>query len=285
MKLLTTIPQPSLAIYRSLLMFYPKMYRLEYGSQMAQVFSDCLGDAQRKGTLGLLQFWLLTIVDLAKTAIEQRIRKGFAINKHAFTSVSAVLLFFAGIFYLLSAPSQFEEYYSDAFGGGDLWYEVAARMVIPGIFLHCVGFWGFILYYFGKMKRSGKIILAMSLAGVSLMSLFFVLSFLLLGPWWLLMMLSMLLHTFSFSLFGILCLKQRVLSRWNGLPLFLGLPFSLYFFVGLLGIGLQESHFYLSERIIGLTLFTIFGLGWMLLGQIFFQDVNKRPQPLILNKD
>ena len=255
---------------------------------MAQVFSDCLGDAQQKGTLGLLQFWLLTIVDLTKTAIEQRIRKGFAINKHAFTSLSAVLLFFAGVFYLLSAPSQFEEYYSDAFGGGDLWYEVAARMMIPGIFLHCVGFWGFTFHYFSKMNRWGKIFLAISLTGVSLMALFFTISSLVSGPWWFLMMLSMFLHTFSFTLFGILCLKQhslkqRVLSRWNGLPLFLGLPFSLYFFVGLLGIGLQESHFYLSERIIGLTLFTIFGLGWMLLGHIFFQDLRQEAQALNKN--
>jgi hypothetical protein len=106
------------------------------------------------------------------------------------------------------------------------------------------------------------------------MMLFFILSFWLPGFWWLFMMLSMLLHTFGFTLFGLLCLKQRTLSCWNGLPLFLGLPFSLYFLVGLLSFGLQESHFYLLERILGLTLFVLFGLGWMLLGYVFFQDTN-----------
>jgi hypothetical protein len=62
-------------IYRALLKAYPGVFRREYGPQMEQVFGDLYREAyERGGRRGIALLWALTISDLAKTAVAQRIR-------------------------------------------------------------------------------------------------------------------------------------------------------------------------------------------------------------------
>src|SRR5919107_3284746 len=62
-------------IYRVLLKAYPGEFRREYGPQMEQVFSDLYREAyERDGRRGIALLWALTISDLARTAVAQRIR-------------------------------------------------------------------------------------------------------------------------------------------------------------------------------------------------------------------
>ena len=62
-------------IYRALLKAYPVVFRREYGPQMEQVFADLYREAyERGGRHGIALLWVLTISDLAKMAVAQRIR-------------------------------------------------------------------------------------------------------------------------------------------------------------------------------------------------------------------
>ena len=62
-------------IYRALLKAYPVVFRREYGPQMGQVFADLYREAyERGGRRGIALLWVLTISDLAKMAVAQRIR-------------------------------------------------------------------------------------------------------------------------------------------------------------------------------------------------------------------
>ena len=61
-------------IYRALLKAYPVVFRREYGPQMEQVFADLYREArERSGRSGLAHLWALTVSDLARTAVAQRI--------------------------------------------------------------------------------------------------------------------------------------------------------------------------------------------------------------------
>jgi len=62
-------------VHRVLLKVYPVDFRREYGPQMEQAFRDLYREArERGGWRGIAQLWTLTISDLARTAIAQRIR-------------------------------------------------------------------------------------------------------------------------------------------------------------------------------------------------------------------
>lgn len=52
-----------------MLFAYPRVFRLEYGSEMTQLFRDCYRDAQPGGLVG---FWLRMVVDVIRTAPRER---------------------------------------------------------------------------------------------------------------------------------------------------------------------------------------------------------------------
>jgi hypothetical protein len=61
-------------VYRALLKAYPEDFRREYGPQMEQALGDLYREAcERGGWRGIAQLWTLTISDLARTAVTQRI--------------------------------------------------------------------------------------------------------------------------------------------------------------------------------------------------------------------
>ena len=60
-------------VYKTLLAAYPKEFRGEYGSQMAQAFGDlCREELERGGMAGLIKLWIHTILDLVMTALTER---------------------------------------------------------------------------------------------------------------------------------------------------------------------------------------------------------------------
>jgi hypothetical protein len=62
-------------IYRALLRVYPGEFRREYGPQLEQVFGDLYREArERGGRRGIVLLWALTIFDLPRTMVAQRIR-------------------------------------------------------------------------------------------------------------------------------------------------------------------------------------------------------------------
>jgi hypothetical protein len=62
-------------VYRALLKLCPGDFRREYGPQMEQVFGDLYRESyERGGRRGIALLWALTISDLTRTAVAQRIR-------------------------------------------------------------------------------------------------------------------------------------------------------------------------------------------------------------------
>ena len=60
-------------VYGMLLLAYPKEFRRDYGPQMEQAFGDLYRVARDRGGKGVIaSLWWRTIVDLARTALAQR---------------------------------------------------------------------------------------------------------------------------------------------------------------------------------------------------------------------
>lgn len=75
----TTTPRPartltwSVTLYRRLLLAYPARFRAAYAASMTQVFRDCCRQAQREsGLRGIGRLWLRTLADLADSALAER---------------------------------------------------------------------------------------------------------------------------------------------------------------------------------------------------------------------
>jgi len=60
-------------VYQTLLLAYPKRFRREYGTQMAQTFRDLFREERRQGGAGrLVRLWVRTLLDLIVTAMVER---------------------------------------------------------------------------------------------------------------------------------------------------------------------------------------------------------------------
>jgi hypothetical protein len=55
-----------------MLLAYPREFRLEYGSEMTQLFRDCHRDVQSDGLITAVGFWLRMIHDVIRTAPLER---------------------------------------------------------------------------------------------------------------------------------------------------------------------------------------------------------------------
>ncbi len=61
-------------VYRMLLLAYPRGFRRKYGAQMEQAFGDLYGEACERGRSRVALLWALTVSDLARTAVAQRVK-------------------------------------------------------------------------------------------------------------------------------------------------------------------------------------------------------------------
>jgi hypothetical protein len=73
----------SLKFFKVFLVAYPREFRREFGSDMAQVFRDCyLAEKSKSGSLGVWRLWLLTLIDLLKTAPKEHLARLGKENSH-----------------------------------------------------------------------------------------------------------------------------------------------------------------------------------------------------------
>jgi len=71
--------ESSRRLYNRLLGLYPKEHRMEYGQEMARLFTDqCRSAASANGKSGLLALWLRTLWDLCKTALVEHFSSPFS---------------------------------------------------------------------------------------------------------------------------------------------------------------------------------------------------------------
>lgn len=90
-------------VYRVLLLAYPREFRRDRGSEMAQLFGDlCREEQRRGGAIGLLMVWVRTAPDLVATAFAERSR----VMRDRWLSILAPLALILGlaIAYVDSSP-------------------------------------------------------------------------------------------------------------------------------------------------------------------------------------
>jgi hypothetical protein len=89
-------------VYRALLAAYPREFRDAYGRQMEQTFLDlCREERRRGGVVGLMRLWSRAALDLASTAVVERIDER-KLARHREVRVNERRLAFAGLVLLLA---------------------------------------------------------------------------------------------------------------------------------------------------------------------------------------
>lgn len=254
----------SLDLYRALLSLYPRRFRAEYGPHMLQVFGDCLRDARTQGPGDVAQLWLATLLDLIRSALEERTKRGFTMTREGFIRLSGPLWMFGGALILVSLLSGFETRWDDPLGGPDLWYELAGALWLPAMLLIAVGLVGFyrqhrdVLGLLGRFSVVGAGLAALAGAGGALLLGLDLARIVRSEFGWFLFIFGLMALFGNLVLLGVATITRRPLTRWNALPLALGLVPWLAFLAFPVGM-------------------TLFGLGWVLFGYAVYRDIATRP--------
>ncbi len=90
-------------VYRALLAAYPRELRDAFGREMEQTFLDLCREERRGGVIGLARLWACVALDLASSAVAQRIYERKLARGHREVRVNERRLAWAGLA-LLAAP-------------------------------------------------------------------------------------------------------------------------------------------------------------------------------------
>jgi len=261
----------SVRIYRAMLVAYPKTFRENYETQMVQVFRDSIREAYHRDRMfGLMDVWLHTLVDLVFTALMERIaeRSEFMFSPKV-TLGGGVASICAGIFWLafclmVALPNSY---------GGEGTIVLALALGIAGL----VGLYS---RQIEQGRRSGLAGLALGIVGTGL-ALAALRSFVTVhpeidpigtAPIALRLALGLGILGAGLTLLGVTSLRANTLSRWQGLPLSLGLlniahgiTFWLAYYIPLSQERVPWVSFTFGQ-FVHIVVALLLGLGWMGLG-------------------
>jgi hypothetical protein len=219
----------SASVYRALLALYPAQFKQEYAPHMAQVFRDCCRRAYHEGGIpSLLLLWARTTLDYLKTIVEEYARGGTYMTREKFIKLSGWAMVLGSavtiIGWLADTRPQYSQYNAASLPIDRYANLVAMPIIVIGTFLLSLGMLGLLVRYgriaggFGRsilaLGALSGVVSAMGIAGLtgddSNLS-------------WGMFYFGMTIQYLMLALFGIVCIKQRILPRWNGLPLLAGL--------------------------------------------------------------
>lgn len=224
-------PQVALSVraYQLLLKAYPAKFRQEYGSHMAQVFRDCcLRAVRQSGRNGLVRLWGNTLLDLIQSVISERMQKEVEMKREMkpedIRMAGWALMVGAAVFAITSVLV----YVGDAMNV-DLWMLPSILIPFFCMPLFLVGVLAIRNRYGEKVGELAKNIL---LIGAVLGTVISVIGLLAagIGELWLLVYTGPAVLFVGLSLFGIVALYKKPLSRWNILPLLAGIWYPILFF-------------------------------------------------------
>ena len=270
-------------LYAALLYLYPKRFRIAYGQQMRLTFRDaCRAAYHRNGVVGLLALWLPTLLDLLKSALEERARQGeITISKARLISLAGPLTILVGAMWMVTSIGDFV--FQTWLSGDEAFL---GFMAIPFFFSFIPMLFALIgtrLRFHQSSSGLGRLGLALSVAGGAGV-IVSVLANILLGggvpeveqrPWVnYAAVVCFLSIRIGYILFGVDALRYRLLPGWNLLPLLVGstlvlsLPFDWFGVPAFLPLQLITPFLH----------FAITGACWVLMG-IALMDPRREPQP------
>ncbi len=219
----------SVRVYQALLLAHPTTFRQEYGSHMAEVFRDCCLRAFRQGgPNGMARLWLLTLLDLVHSVLEQHLQKETFMSKPQAIKLSG-WAFMLGSFGFLAVDN-------------DSMAVSFASLVISSILLS-IGMLGLRTGYGDRVGGFGRTMLLLGVLGM-------VLVFLCVGvlyrvqpqiqignariETWLLLYEVPAIGLLGLALYGLAALRRKPMAGLNWLPLATGVwypaAYSFFFF-------------------------------------------------------
>lgn len=274
---------PSLTIsvffYRLLVQVYPLSFRQDYGDPMLQLFQDrCVLALQQNRHLGIPVLWAHTLVDFFLSVLEQYTNRGAMNTKSNWVKVSGWFLAISSLFILVGfAAISRPVYNAYNFASSSLDRVLNAAvtpLLIAGFLSIILGFLGLLNNFKLRIDGLGKFGLNLALLGGTITLVGVIgLSISDGSPWWELFMLGMVALFVGVGLFGVNCLRARLFSRWNFLPLLVSLPFVIWF-LGNLGLNAGSGLPLELPEILDI-LFLIFSFGGLaLIGLQLSKDSN-----------
>jgi hypothetical protein len=274
-------------LYGALLNLYPKKFRAAYGQQMLLTFRDACRAAYRlNGASGLLALWLPTLLDLVKSALEERAQQGeITMSKTRLIALASPLTILVGSLWLVPVIGDFvlrigteraENFWDLVLG---LWSFAFFFSFVPLLFALI----GTRLRFHPSAGILGRLGLALSVAGsagliVSMLANLLSsmapaeveqVSWMNYAAWAGFQSLML-----GYILFGVDALRYRLLPRWNVLPLLLGSTIVLSFTHEMFGVPALLP----SPLETPFLQFALTGACWVLLG-IALINPRQEPQP------
>lgn len=267
----------SARLYQALLAVYPSEFRQAYGSPMLQVFRDCcrraLGEA---GSAGLLALWARTMLDTLQTALEEHVQRGVDMSKEKFIKLSGWALMLGGLALLLGflagTRPEYNQFNARSLPIDQYANAVSDPLMVMSMFLLAVGVIGLFLQYGPRAGSFGRASLGLSaLSGVVGAIGSVGLSIVDENPWWSIFFFGLVFEFLGLALFGLTNLRQRVLPRWNALPLLASMWVPLYVLASLV-IELGRDGWMQAPLVVDLAMFLLTtvglaGLGYVLQGE------------------
>jgi hypothetical protein len=225
----------SISLYDTLLMAYPTGFRHEYGPHMAQVFRDCLLKSYRQAGLpGMLNLWTQILFDYVKSVVEEHLQKGIHMSKSTFIRMSGWSLVLGAITFMVAwliSIRDVPEYNPNNFLSRpiDLYLEYANAILLPvTLLLLLVGMIGLYLRYRDETNGFGKFgLIAGVLGGVISFGAAIPLFTFGIDWSWTAWMVGFMLYFLGLVLFGIAAVRDKLLPRWNALPILTGIWFPI----------------------------------------------------------
>lgn len=219
----------SSAVYRAMITFYPEQFKRDFSSHMAQVFRDCCRRAYREGgVLALVALWTRTGLDYLKTLIEEYARGGTNMTREKFIKLSgwALIIGSVAIFvgWLAESRPQYNQFNAASLPVDRYANLAAAPLIAMGLVLVSLGMLGLLARY--GAQSGGLCNFALGLGALSgLVSAVGAIGLVTNDGdlnWWMFIM-GWGVQYLMLALFGVVCLRQKLLPRWNGLPLLAGI--------------------------------------------------------------
>lgn len=219
-------------LYGVLLRLYPKRFRTAYGQQMRQTFRDACRVAYRQnGGGGVLALWLPTLLDLVKSALEERAQQGeITMFKARLVTLAGPLTMLVGVLWLMACVGDFV--FRLGAEGNEAFLGLVAIPFFFSFFPLLFALIGIRQRFHPVVGSLGRVGLALSVAGGAGVLVSVLTNILLSGlvpeagpHLWAnyAAVFCVLSIRVGFILFGVDMQRYHMLPRWNWLPLLLGL--------------------------------------------------------------